>query len=183
MPQCRHSPGTLATWLMDLKGNHIPLWAGEMIKWQIRELKRNGVRYFAAFGIHFMVRWIDYRCWVLAIQVLDGSEPAQAEFGLDSALYNPLKFARSMFSYLRLFPSFPWSVPETFPFPSFNIHHWLGRNGQPVSNERGVFSALHVSHIQWFQRRSRWSCLTQNTSAMLCTSMIQPNISSCGPIL
>lgn len=132
-----------------------------------------------------MVRWIDYRRWVLAIQVLDGSEPAQAEFGLDSALYNPLKFARSMFSYLRLFPSFPWSVPETFPFPSFNIRPQFGRNGQPVSNKRGVFSAiaLHVSQIQWFQRRSRRSGLPQNTSALLCTSVIQPNIfSGCGPI-
>lgn len=34
-----------------------------------------------------------------------------------------------------LIPSFPWSVPETFPFSSFNIHHpenWFGSNGQPV---------------------------------------------------
>lgn len=33
-----------------------------------------------------MVRWIDYRHGYWAIQVLNASEPAQTEFGLDSAL-------------------------------------------------------------------------------------------------
>lgn len=51
-----------------------------------------------------MVRWIDYRRCYWATQILNGNEPAQAEFGLDSALYSPLKFAWSVFSYLRFFP-------------------------------------------------------------------------------
>lgn len=40
------------------------------------------------------------------------------------------------------FPSFPWLVPETFPFSFFNSHHQLGRNAQCVFNECDVFSAL-----------------------------------------
>jgi len=51
-----------------------------------------------------MVRWIEYRHCYWAIQILNGNEPAQAEFGLDSALYSPLKLAGSVFSCLRFFP-------------------------------------------------------------------------------
>lgn len=52
----------------------------------------------------FMVRWIDYRRCYLAKEILNSNEPAQAEFGLESALENPLKFAWSVFSYLRFSP-------------------------------------------------------------------------------
>lgn len=73
------------------------------MKWQTKELKGNDTRYFAAFGMNFMVRWIDYRCCYWAIQILNASEPAQIEFGLDSALQN-LKFAWTVFFYLIFFP-------------------------------------------------------------------------------
>lgn len=42
----------------------------------IRELKGNGTKCFAAFGINFMVKWFDYRRCFLATQVLNGSESA-----------------------------------------------------------------------------------------------------------
>lgn len=187
VPQRRCSPATLTTWLMCLKGSPIPL----LMKWRIKELKGKNTRYFAAFGMNFMVRWIDHRHYYWAIQILNGSEPAQAIFGFDSALYIPLKFASSVFSYLSFFPSlipsFPWSVPGTFLFPSFNIHHpenWFESNVQPVpvSMVGVLLHSVSQSTLLRLQERSRWNCSPQNT--MLCTFITQPHIfSSLGSIL
>lgn len=129
IPKCHSSPGTLTTWLMGWRGT---LFLYEQGKWWSDEVTDKGTqrewhKVLCSIWDEFMVRWIDYRLCYWAGQILNGNGPAEAEFGSASALYNPLKSAFSVCSYLeflrpRFVPSFPWSVPK-HSVSSFNIRH------------------------------------------------------------
>lgn len=123
LPRRRRSPGTLATWLVGMKGNPVPLRAGEMMKWQIRE--RHKVFCSVRDGFYGEMDWLQALLFGQTNPQWQWTSPGW--IWLRECIIEPSEVCMECVFLSEVFPPviplFPWSGPESFLFASFTVHH------------------------------------------------------------